>query len=77
VTIGFDNFAPDQTSLGLWAGTITFTQMPEPGRYRLLIEEFEYVSSTFLVEEGRRTEPPGRLIYAETFAMDDALVSET
>jgi hypothetical protein len=36
-----------------------------------LIEEFEYISANYT--EGRRA--PGRLIYAETFDIDAALVS--
>lgn len=43
---------------------------PAPGDYRLLVEEFEYVSAEYLEE--RQT--PGRLIYAETFAVDGGLM---
>lgn len=71
----FEDFAPNQPGLAMWIGLVTFTEIPEPGRYRLLIEEFEYVSHTWA--EGDAGAPPGRLIYAETFELDDALVSET
>jgi hypothetical protein len=52
-----------QPDLALWVGAVTFAAAPEPGAYRLLIEEFEYVTADYL--EGRHA--PGRLIYAEAF----------
>ena len=61
-----------QPDLGLWVGAVTFAAVPAPGDYRLLIEEFEYVSAEY--GDGRHA--PGRLIYAETFAVDVALVKE-
>jgi hypothetical protein len=56
----------NQPDLALWVGAVTFTDAPEPGKFRLLIEEFEYVSANY-AEQGQ---PPGRLIYAEPFAVD-------
>jgi hypothetical protein len=76
ITTGFDDLAPGQPSLTLWAGSVAFAKIPEPGRCRLLIEEFEYVSANFMLQEGRAVQPPRRLIYAETFELDDALISE-
>jgi len=61
----------------MWTGTVTFGQTPEVGRFRLLIEEHEYISANYTLSEGRVVRQPGRLIYAETFELDDALVSET
>jgi hypothetical protein len=60
-----------QPDLGLWVGAVTFAAAPEPGRYRLLVEELEYVSANY--SDGR--EAPGRLIYAETFEVDAGLVT--
>jgi hypothetical protein len=60
-------FQPD---LALWVGAVSFATVPQPGAYRLLVEEFEYVSATYA--DGRQA--PGRLIYAETFEVDAALV---
>jgi hypothetical protein len=77
VTAGFDDFVPDQPSLALWAGSISFAKAPEVNRYRLLIEEFEYISANFTLGGGHAVEPLGRLIYAETFDLDNALISET
>jgi len=51
-----------QPDLALWVGAVTFTSAPAAGVYRLLVEEFEYVSADYM--DGRHT--PGRLIYAET-----------
>jgi len=61
-------FQPD---LELWVGAVTFAARPAPGAYRLLIEEFEYISANYA--EGRGA--PGRLIYAEIVDVDTALVS--
>ena len=58
VTIGFNGFAPDQAGLVVWAGTINLTKVSESGRYRLLIEEFEYVSANFALHEGRTAQAP-------------------
>ncbi|MGE3106993.1 MAG: hypothetical protein AB7G11_04145 [Phycisphaerales bacterium] len=55
-----------QPDLGLWVGAVTFAAAPPPGQFRLLIEEYESVSSTFPYS--------GRMIYAETIAVDEALV---
>lgn len=59
-----------QPNLALWIGAVTFAATPAPGSYRLLVEEFEYISATYT--DGGRA--PGRLIYAETFEVDSALV---
>ena len=77
VTADFDDFVQNQPNLALWAGSISFAKTPEVSRYRLLIEEYEYVSANFTLGRGRAPEPPGRLIYAEIFELDDALISET
>ena len=73
----FDNHVDDQPDLVMWRGTVTFGQTPEVGRFRLLIEEHEYISANYTLSEGHVVRQPGRLIYAEVFALDDALVSET
>ncbi|HEY0878484.1 MAG TPA: hypothetical protein VGE10_08515 [Zeimonas sp.] len=59
-----------QPYLELWVGLVTFAAAPAPGAWRLLVEEHEYVSANY-ADEGRA---PGRLIYAETFEVDAALV---
>lgn len=67
VSAAFDDHLADQPDLALWAGSVTFEQPPEPGRYRLLIEEHEYISANYTIARGRVAEQPGRLIYAEIF----------
>lgn len=62
-----------QPNLALWIGNVSFAAPPAADTYRLLIEEFEYVSATYA--EGRRA--PGRLIYAETVLVDGPLVAGT
>jgi hypothetical protein len=66
-----------QPDLELWAGSVTFAHTPKPGQFRLLIEEHEYISANYTVPDGDGARQPGRLIYAEAFELDDALVSET
>jgi hypothetical protein len=58
--------------LGLWVGAVTFAAAPAPGQFRLLIEEFEFISANYS-DQGKA---PGRLIYAEIFAIDATLVNE-
>ncbi|MDD5578056.1 MAG: hypothetical protein PHY16_02095 [Methylobacter sp.] len=77
----------------LWTGTIKFTQQPAPDQFRLLIREYEYISADYTVNSDGTTNPalpsgpasdqrvigfaPRRLIYAETIAIDAALISQT
>lgn len=70
VTQFYEGQALFQKDLGLWVGAVTFTAVPAPGAYRLLIEEFEYISANHA--ENRRA--PGRLIYAEIIEVDAAMV---
>ncbi|GEP53943.1 hypothetical protein [Reyranella soli] len=70
VTQLYEGQALFQKDLGLWAGSVTFTTAPAPDAYRLLIEEFEYISATYA--ENRRA--PSRLIYAEIIEIDAAMV---
>jgi hypothetical protein len=77
VHAGFDNQVSSQPDIAMWAGTVSFAKAPKAGEFRLLIEEHEYISAKYTLTEGRAGRQPGRLIYAETFELDDALVSET
>lgn len=76
ITATFDDHLSGQPDLVMWAGEIVFKNMPEVGKYRLLIEEYEYITAEYKETEGRTISIPGRLIYAETFELDDALISE-
>lgn len=62
--------AAGQPDLTLFVATVTFAQPPQAREYRLLIEEREYVSADYVLAENDRTVWPGRLIYAEIFAVD-------
>jgi hypothetical protein len=64
-----------QPDLVIWAGAVTFAEDPEPGQYRLLVEEREYVVPGDPPVEGGRAPHPGRLIFAETFELDSGLIS--
>jgi hypothetical protein len=71
-----DGTAPGSLDLALWAGTVQFATKPAAGRFRLLIEEHEFISANFVEIEHGIAKQPGRLIYAEIFVLDEALVKE-
>jgi hypothetical protein len=65
----------------LWKGSVVFAHAPASGAFRLLIEEREYVTADHVAtgliggapDDRRIVAAPGRLIYAEIVALDDAL----
>ena len=60
---------PGNEDLALWQGQIRFAEAIAPDRYRLLIEEYELIRA-----EGPATGvDPGRLVFAETVALDAGL----
>ncbi|PSN18473.1 hypothetical protein C7271_12310, partial [filamentous cyanobacterium CCP5] len=65
-------------NLVLWAGSLRFATPPQPGRYRLLITEREYLSADYVnvvpQRTGRMIEQPSRLVYAEIVPLDAALL---
>jgi hypothetical protein len=68
---GFD---PDQLNLEMWTGLVTFGPQAGADRYRLLIEEYEYISSDYTIARGQTVEQAGRLIFAETVEVDEVLL---
>jgi hypothetical protein len=62
-----------------WSGAVDFSALPEPGEYRVVIREYEYISANYINTSGRgraaRREQPKRLIYAETVLVDSALIA--
>lgn len=78
VTPDWDGPPPQQPNLTHWTGRVRFLVDPEPRHYRLLIEEHEFISANhvFTATEGRTItrEQPRRLIYAEVFELDHALI---
>jgi hypothetical protein len=79
VTVDWDAAPPGKPDLTHWTGRVQFLVDPEPGAFRLVIEEHEYISAnhTFSEPTGRgrmRREQPSRLIYAEVFELDHALI---
>ncbi len=76
VTEFFDGALPTDQDLVLWFGTITFTDKPQPGQFRLVIEEREFISGKYTVIENKVPTQPSRLIYAEILELDAAIVSE-
>jgi hypothetical protein len=77
VTASSDGPIAGQPDLVIWAGAVTFAEDPEPGHFRLLVEEREYVTPGDPAPGASRVTHPGRLIYAETFALDNALISSS
>ena len=68
---------PGQPDLEMWAGVVTFAGEMLPGRYRLLIEEREYISANYVTHRGGLAEQPGRLIYIETVELDELLLPQS
>jgi len=66
VTSNIDGAAPSDPDLALWTGTVHFAD-PEPGRYRLLITEYEHLATYGRPGAARG---PDRMVYAETFVLD-------
>jgi hypothetical protein len=68
-----------QPGLVRWTGTVNFAALPDPGEYRVLIREYEYLPANYVktAQVGRRVrrEQPRRLIYAETIEIDAALIT--
>ncbi|GAC1541006.1 MAG: hypothetical protein NVS2B17_17880 [Candidatus Velthaea sp.] len=67
---------PADPDFSLWAGTVQFAQKPPARKFRLLIEEFEFISARYTEVENGIGVQPSRLVYAEIFALDEALVNE-
>lgn len=74
VAATIDGHSPADPDLVMWSGTVTFAQKPAAGQFRLVIEEHEFISATYTEGAGRAAQAPGRLVYAEIFEIDDALV---
>lgn len=74
VTPLFDNVYPGQFDLEMWAGVVTFGPQAPEGRYRLLIEEYEYISADYTIADAQVVEQAGRLIFAETIELDEVLL---
>jgi hypothetical protein len=73
------NALPLPSGLLRWSGTIDFAALPEPGEYRVVIREYEYLSANYVITSGRgrpaRRTQPKRLIYAEFIEIDSALIA--
>jgi hypothetical protein len=71
VTVTEDAPSPSESSALLWSGSIQFTKTPQPGKYRVVIREFE----NLLVDAASQviTDPPAvgrRLVYAAMMPYD-------
>jgi len=73
VTQFYEGPGLQQPDLALWVGAVSFSSTPAAGQFRVLVMEFEFISANYATADHKA---PGRLIYAETFAVDEALVSE-
>jgi hypothetical protein len=87
-----EEIPPNIDSAVLWTGAIEFTQLPAADQFRLLIREYEYISADYTVNPDGSINPalqsalrfnnrktgtaPRRLVYAETIAIDAALISQ-
>jgi hypothetical protein len=76
VTPEKDGPVASDADLVIWAGTVQFVNKPAAGEFRLLIEEHEFISANYTEVEHGIAQQPSRLVYAEIFALDEALVNE-
>jgi hypothetical protein len=76
VTSEKDGPVAADADLAIWAGTVQFAKKPAAGKFRLLIEEHEFISANYTEVENGIVQQPSRLVYAEIFALDEALVNE-
>lgn len=76
VTPEKDGPVAGDADLAIWAGTVQFANKPAARKYRLLIEEHEFISANYSEVEHGIVQQPSRLVYAEIFALDEALVNE-
>jgi hypothetical protein len=74
VTRIFGGGDPFNANLELWFGTIDFAVGVPAADYRLLVEEFEFYSGDYTVDDETGRHAPGRLIYAEAVPVDEAIV---
>ena len=75
VTAGIDGPAFGRPNIVMWAGSVVFAEKPEAGRFRLLVEEHEFVAPGETIVTGSKQVLRGRLIYAETFELDSSLLA--
>jgi len=71
-----DGHVAGDADLAIWSGTVQFVNKPAAGKFRLLIEEHEFVSANYTGVEHGIVQQPSRLIYAEIFALDETLMNE-
>ena len=74
VTAEKDGVVSGDVNLAIWQGTVQFARKPPAGAFRLLIEEHELISANYISVEQGVVQQPARLVYAEIFAIDDALI---
>lgn len=74
VTSGLDGPAPGRPNIVMWAGSVVFAERPQAGRFRVLVEEHERVAPGDAIITGSRQRLRGRLVYAESFELDGALL---
>ena len=70
-TVTEDSPAPSQPASVLWSGTVAFAAEPEPGAFRLVVQEFEVIEiDPAVVSTTGRAEYGRRLIYASILPFD-------
>jgi hypothetical protein len=75
VLAGIDGPAAGRPNIVMWAGSVVFTETPEADRFRLLVEEHEFIAPGETIITGSKQSLRGRLVYAETFELDTALLA--
>lgn len=73
-TLFIDPPSSAANDLALWSGRVCFAEPPEPGRYRLLIQEFEHLSND-ATPDPRPGDTPQRIVFVETIEIDATLIA--
>jgi len=60
--------------LTLWSGSVCFAEPPEPGRYRLLIQEYENLPND-MSPDPRPGDMPQRIVFVEAIDIDATLIA--
>jgi hypothetical protein len=71
-----DGTVEGHPDLVIWAGIVQFVHKPVAGAYRLLVEEHELISAEYTEAVHNTVRQPSRLVYAEIFELDTALLSK-
>jgi hypothetical protein len=68
VSVSDDSPTPNQPASVLWSGTVSFTDIPSPGDFRIVVREYELINTDITGAAGGQ--PGQRLVYASILPFD-------